>query len=111
MVDSILAKKLQIKPGMKGAIIGAPAGYADRLGLGAKSDLSGAPGSSLDYAVDFGAKSEEIEKLVTGVKRSLKTDGLFWIAYPKGGSKTKTDLNRDVLRGEVLRLGLGGVSL
>jgi len=41
----------------------------------------------------------------------LKSDGIFWIAYPKGGLTTKTDLNRDILRGEVLKLGLAGVSL
>ena len=111
MADIALAKKLQIKPGMKTAIINAPLGYADKLGLGSNSDLSTTPGSTLDFVLAFATKAKELNKLIYWVKRALKSDGMFWIAYPKGGSTTKTDLNRDILRGEVLKLGLSGVSL
>jgi hypothetical protein len=45
------------------------------------------------------------------VKRSLKSDGLLWICYPKGSSKMKTDLNRDILWGQMEKFGLAGVSL
>jgi len=39
MADAALAGKLKNKPGMKGAIINAPRGYADKLGLETNSDL------------------------------------------------------------------------
>jgi len=41
----------------------------------------------------------------------LKKDGLFWICYPKGSSKIKTDLNRDILWAAMGKFGLAGVSL
>ena len=111
MADAALAGKLKIKPGTKGAIINAPRGYADKLGLEANYDLPTTPGVILDFVLAFATKAGELNNLIARVKRALKSDGIFWIAYPKGGSTTKTDLNRDILRGEVLKLGLAGVSL
>ena len=42
--------------------------------------------------------------------KSVKADGLIWVAYPKGGA-LETDLNRDVLREVLAKHGLQGVSL
>jgi hypothetical protein len=42
--------------------------------------------------------------------RSVKPDGLIWIAYPKGGAMG-TDLDRDVLRDSLAKHGLEAVSL
>ena len=41
---------------------------------------------------------------------AAKRDLLSWIAYPKGGQQ-QTDLNRDILREQLLRLGVEGVRL
>lgn len=41
----------------------------------------------------------------------LTHDGIFWISYPKGTSKVKTDLNRDILWKLVEKHGLEGVAM
>ncbi|HSW97894.1 MAG TPA: hypothetical protein VLF89_08770 [Candidatus Saccharimonadales bacterium] len=53
-----------------------------------------------------GALLQEVEKL----KESLETNGLLWIAYPKGKA-LRTDLNRDILHETTKQNGLDGVSL
>ncbi len=42
---------------------------------------------------------------------TLKPDGLLWICYPKGGSRVKTDLNRDILWEEMKKYKLAGVAM
>ena len=39
----------------------------------------------------------EAKDLAPGAFKAVKEDGLLWIAYPKGTSKVKTDVNRDIL--------------
>ena len=111
MADTALAKKLQIKPGTKAAIINAQTGYAEKLGLESNSVLSTKSTATIDFILAFATRIEELGNLVADIRPALKSDGILWIAYPKGGSTIKTDLNRDVLRGEVMKLGLVGVSL
>jgi hypothetical protein len=41
---------------------------------------------------------------------SYKGDGLFWISYPKGTSKIKTDINRDSLWDLSIPLGVHPVA-
>jgi hypothetical protein len=41
----------------------------------------------------------------------LKADGIFWVSYPKGRSKVRTDLNRDILWKLMDKYGLAGVAL
>ncbi len=41
---------------------------------------------------------------------NIVPDSLFWIAYPKGTSKIKTDINRDTIRETVLQYGLKTVT-
>ncbi len=42
---------------------------------------------------------------------SLRANGLLWACNPKGLSKVKTELNRDILWAQVGKFGLTGVSL
>ena len=37
----------------------------------------------------------EVDRFLEEVANRLKYDGLLWVAYPKGTSKIKTDVNRD----------------
>ena len=39
----------------------------------------------------------EASQLVPEAMRTVKPDGLLWVAYPKGASGVKTDVNRDRL--------------
>ena len=100
-----LNEKLQLKTGMKLAVLNAPAGYTERLaqalkgieiitqsGGGAQAVLLEMPAVLL-----FVTALAEAEKFAPEAARMVKEDGLVWIAYPKGGSGVKTDVNRDKL--------------
>jgi len=108
---SALAKKLQIKPGMTVALVNAPADAAAALRpLPDRASVS--VGTTADAVIAFAKDDAELRKIGPQAVKALKTDGLLWLAYPKGSAKMKTDLNRDVLRETVAeRHGLEGVSL
>jgi hypothetical protein len=108
---SSLAKKLQIKPGMKVALINAPAGTAEKLRpLPEEAAIS--RGTGADAVIAFAKDDAELRRIAPQAIKTLKTGGLLWLSYPKGSAKTKTDLDRDVLRETIgERHGLEGVSL
>jgi hypothetical protein len=81
MAQSSLIKKLLLKSGQRIAILNAPPGYLDSLG-------------ALPEVFPF-----------------LKDDGIFWVSYPKGSSKVKTDLNRDILWTVMEKYALAGVAM
>lgn len=107
---SALARKLQIKPGTRIALVNPPAGYAARLEPlpdGAQVvDLQ--PG--LDVVQVFARDRAELER-AAGALGSVRDGGLLWVCYPKGGEKAGTDLDRDLLWQELSKLGLAGVTL
>lgn len=95
-----LAKKLNLKPGMKARVVGKPAGV----------DLSDvAVGASAAEAVIVFARTlAEVEAKAAPVVSAGKADRIAWIAYPKAG-KLDTDLNRDILWRHMLKKGVQAV--
>ncbi|HJW87962.1 MAG TPA: hypothetical protein VJ565_00600 [Dehalococcoidia bacterium] len=106
-----LARRLQLKAGQQAVVIGAPPGYANELGVEVSTGLAGRPDASAEFIQMFVKSSRGVEDLVPAVLRVLRHDGLLWISYPKGTSKVKTDLNRDILWKAMERFGLAGVSM
>ena len=47
----------------------------------------------------------ETEKLTSKAGKLVKPEGMLWIAYAKGSSKVKTDVNRDKLWAAVQPIG------
>lgn len=93
-----LVRKLQLKPGQQLAALHAPAGLMEGLGpqLAALAVAPGAPGAT-DAALVFVTRlGHAAERLAEGAAL-LRPGGLLWIAYPKGGSKVDTDVNRERL--------------
>src|SRR4030042_634743 len=112
MAESGLIKKLLLKPGQKAAIFNPPAGYLDGLGpLPEGAELMARPGAPLDFVQLFVKDKAELDNRVPGALRSLKNDGIFWISYPKGSAKIKTDLNRDILWKLMEKYGFDGVAM
>jgi hypothetical protein len=110
--DSSLAKKLQIKSGFRVTILNAPQEYQQLLGeLPSGAQLVTRVEPPLDFAQVFVKTNQELEAQVPAILKALKKDGLFWVSYPKGGSKIKTDLNRDILWESMGRFRMVGVSL
>ena len=90
-----LAKKLKLKPGLRAAVIGAPAGYLQRLGPPEGASLSTTFDGLLDWIQVFVRTSAELARIVEPLTAALSPTGLAWISYPKGSSKLQTDLTRD----------------
>ncbi len=111
-MDSSLVKKLQLKPGQRMVVINPPAGYAERLAkaLEGIEVVIKAPSRSEAMLV-FVNTLAEVSRLTPKGIRSVKPNGLLWIAYPKGSAKVKTDVNRDRLQEAVEPLGWSGVRL
>lgn len=51
----------------------------------------------LNTVLLFTANRAEVEAFFPRVPQWLREDGLVWVAYPKGGARVKTDINRDIL--------------
>ena len=97
-MTSGLTIKLQMKPGQSLAVLNAPEGMPGVLAtaLPEVTVRVGAAGMA-DGVLLFVRSLEEAGRLVGSAIEAAGRDGLVWIAYPKGGSGVKTDLNRDVL--------------
>ena len=111
MSISALARKLQIKPEMKVALVNPPARTAEQLrplpdGTTITRDAEG------DVVIGFAKNAAELQRIGPVAIRATKPAGLLWLCYPKGGAKGGTDLNREILRVTVEeRYGFEGVSL
>jgi len=109
---SDLVKKLLIKPGYKLAVVNPPEGFLARLDpLLENSSISDKLEPVLDFVQIFVKDGKEAEKLVPQALKSLREDGVLWVSYPKGGSKVKTDLNRDILWEKLKKFGITGVAM
>ena len=85
-----LVPKLRYKTG-RAAVLHAPEGY--RLGI----EEEGAPNGTYEFVMIFVNNAKEAEECLTSTIPLLKEEALFWIAFPKTGSKVKSDINRDIL--------------
>ncbi len=100
-----LAQKLQIKSG-KLIVLNAPKGYAEQLTKELKALTVTTRASGQAEAVLLFVNSlAEVEKLAPKAINGVKPEGMLWIAYAKGTSKVKTDVNRDRLWEAVQPIG------
>ena len=53
----------------------------------------------------------ELEEVIPRIVQSLKPDGMLLISYPKGTSKTQTDLTRDKGREGIQKADLKRITL
>lgn len=96
MADGELSKKLKIKPGPRIALVGAPDGYLQQLRpLPQRVEVAIKLQGKLDWIQVFVKDKAQLEKAIPRIVQSLKPDGMLLISYPKGTSKTQTDLTRD----------------
>lgn len=91
------AQKLNLKPGQALVLINPPQGMAALLaGLLPENPLIHSLPEQAEAVLVFLTRQDEAG-LLPGIYTRLKAGGLAWAAYPKGGSKVPTDLNRDIL--------------
>ena len=94
-------EKFQFKNVTKLAVRNAPAGYADKLAAALDGiEVLAGPDATADALLLFVNNLAEAQALAPGAVATVATakpEGILWIAYPKGGSGIKTDVNRDKL--------------
>jgi hypothetical protein len=111
-MPSSIQQKLQLKAGQAVAIINSPAGYLDKLRAELKENvLSTESMENAQSVILFVNNLAEVKALAPGVLKAAKEDCLLWIAYPKGTSKVKTDVHRDILWEELKGTGWRPVRL
>jgi len=92
---SPLARKLKLKPGLRAAVIGAPAGFLESLDAPAGITMVDTLDGPLDWIQVFVRTSADLAAIAGRLDAALSPTGLVWISYPKGTSKLQTDLTRD----------------
>jgi hypothetical protein len=104
-----LRRKLGIQPGARVALVGAPDGFAEALGvppvameLGA-ADAPGVDALDLDVIVCFAVARAALAGDFPHLVGRLAPTGGLWICWPKRASRVPTDLSDDVVR----EIGLG----
>jgi hypothetical protein len=111
MSEKTIAQKLGLKPGKKLLVRQPPDGFAELIGAlppGSEWAVDGA--GSCPLILMFARDNAALVKGLTVCKRQLEPGGALWIAYIKGASIMKTDINRDSIREYVNSVGLDTVS-
>ena len=83
-----LARKLNLKPGMKVRVVNRPR----QLDL---DDVVTTTAASADAVLVFVTRKADIRSATPAID-AARADRIAWIAYPKAG-QLDTDLNRDIL--------------
>jgi hypothetical protein len=95
-----LPRKLGIGEGSRVALVKAPDGFAEVLGITPR--LRG----EFDVAVLFATRQGELTRSFTSLARRLAPAGGLWVAWPKKASGVATDLTFDSVQQTGLDAGL-----
>ncbi|MEO1487596.1 MAG: DUF3052 domain-containing protein [Bacteroidota bacterium] len=103
-----LAKKLGIKEGFQILLHNAPDYYFELFSDLPENleQLEHPKSESADFVHAFLTTFEALEQQSVFFKSILKKTGMLWVSWPKGSSKMKTDLKRDMIREHLLEVGL-----
>ncbi len=95
-----LAAKLQLKNVPRLELIDVPDGYREQLAAvidGVEVDSEGADDDRPKGVLAFVTARADAVAVATRAFARVAPGGLAWIAYPKVGAGTATDVNRDIL--------------
>jgi hypothetical protein len=95
-----LPQKLGIEEESRVALIGAPEGFAGKLGV------TPVRRGTLDVAILFCTRKGELSRQFTSLARRLRPAGGLWIAWPKKTADVETDLSFEAVQAVGLRAGL-----
>lgn len=102
-----LVKKLGIKEGFRMAVINPPADYYKLLGkLPEDVQVSPTPRAPLDFVHFFTKDRKEYEKRLVILKKTIASNGMVWVSWPKAAAKADTDVTENVVRNYALKIGL-----
>lgn len=107
-----LPKKLGIQETTKLVALGAPAEYVALLG-----ELPGGirPGNKLTKDADlvhvFVTERKDLDQQLAKLRKTLRSDAVVWVSWPKKASKVPTTVTEDVIRELALPLGFVDVKV
>jgi hypothetical protein len=112
MSTQALVKKLRLQAGMGACVYNSPDEYLSALGqIPDRVNISEKLEGTFDFVHIFVNNHAELDNCIDEAIKAVKYDGMFWISYPKGSAKVKTDLNRDTIWKAMLVKGIRPVSL
>jgi len=107
-----LASKLDLKPGHRLLLNGAPDGFESELRPLPEGVVFAPPRArAADCVLLFSTSSARLEKAFRQTVALLPPAGMLWVAWPKKASKVETDLTEDVVRRIGLTAGLVDVKV
>jgi hypothetical protein len=102
-----LALKLGLVEGRTLVLLGAPEGFEMLLEpLPVNTRVTRTARSPLRLAIVFATLHEDLKRKLPIVVEKLHADGMLWVAWPKKGSKTATDLRENAVRATGLLAGV-----
>jgi hypothetical protein len=104
-------QKLFLKAGKTLRVISPPENLADLIGKHDATVLPERSGPPADVVLLFVLNRAELEARLQKAKSRTSPTGALWLAYPKGTSHLKGDINRDTIREYAQALGLDTVSI
>jgi DUF3052 family protein len=111
MSEKSVAQKLGLKAGQKLLVKQPPEQVAALIGaLPSGAELITAATKPSALILMFAGDRAALVKGLPVCKRQLEPGGALWVAYLKGSSGNKTDINRDSIRQFVATIGLDTVS-
>jgi hypothetical protein len=111
MSEKTVAQKLGLKAGKTLLVRQQPDDIAALIGaLPAGAELVTAKNKPCALILMFAKDRAALAIGLPGCKRQLEPGGALWVAYIKGTSSKKTDINRDSIGEYVATLGLDTVS-
>jgi hypothetical protein len=111
MSEKTVAQKLGLKAGKTLLVRQQPDDFAALIGtLPTGSKLVTAGNKPCALILMFAKDKAALAKGQPGCKRLLEAGGALWVAYIKGTSSRKTDINRDSIHEHVATIGLDTVS-
>lgn len=112
MSEKSITQKLFIKEGQTILLVNEPHDYRQKIAqLLGNVTIATRPMTLYDSIHLFVASRRELEDQVGTHISFLKPNGIFWLIYPKGRSKIKADINRDIIASYVRTIGLEGVAM
>jgi hypothetical protein len=106
-----IQRKIRLHPGLSACFVNAPAEYI-QLMSSLPFDIipDGSKSGKYDFIQVFGSNKTELAQLVRKTFTIGKYDCLFWICYPKGSGKIKSDINRNAVWEIAIQVGMKCVS-
>jgi hypothetical protein len=107
-----LLKKLGIKDNFEVAFVNAPENFVARLDLPTTVKVKRiSRGKALDFIQVFVSSRIALTTAFAQYPPKLKSNGMFWVSWPKKSSGVQTDLNENIVRDTGLAAGLVDVKV